>query len=218
MCGRYALVDVSELQQRFSLESLRTPASRRFNIAPSERAPVIVRDSPNRLELMVWGILPRWAKEMPGARLLINARAETVAEAPAFSHAFRTRRLLVPASGWYEWRATPAGKQPYYFRRRDGGLLAFAGLALDGANGSGYVIITTAATALVSSVHNRMPAVLAPEDEDPWLDPRTRDPEALVSLLRPYDDEWLTCYPVSRLVNRAGVDDPRMVEPLATTG
>jgi putative SOS response-associated peptidase YedK len=214
MCGRYSLAETSTLQLRFSIEGPAVAAPKRFNIAPSERAPVVLRNSPNRLELMVWGILPAWAQEKPGGRLLINARAESVADARTFSRAFRTRRVLVPASGWYEWKATPTGKQPYYFRRKDKDLLGFAGLVVDGAEGPGYVIITTAASPLAREVHGRMPAVLHPEDEDAWLDPANDDPARLLPLLRPFDDDLLTCYPVSRLVNRAGIDDPTMIEPL----
>ncbi|GIW08843.1 MAG: DUF159 family protein [Dehalococcoidia bacterium] len=216
MCGRYSLGEFSEIQLRFLLDGLSMAVPKRFNIAPSELAPVVLRNSPNRLEMMVWGVLPTWAKEKPSGRLLINARAETVAEARTFARAFRTRRVLVPASGWYEWKATPTGKQPYYFRRKDKELMGFAGLALEGAEGPGFVIITTAASPLASLVHNRMPAVLHPDDEDSWLDPANSDSASLLPLLRPFDDELLTCYPVSRMVNRAGIDDPRMVEPIST--
>jgi len=216
MCGRYALVEVSGLQLRFSIEGPTIEVPKRFNIAPAERAPVVLRASPNRLELMIWGIVPAWAQEKPGARRLINARAESVADTRTFSRAFRTRRVLVPASGWYEWKSTPAGKQPYYFRRKDEELMSFAGLALDGADGPGFVIITTAASPLASEVHNRMPAVLHRDDEDAWLDPANDDPASLLPLLRPSDDTNLTCYPVSRLVNRAGLDDPTMIKPLPT--
>jgi putative SOS response-associated peptidase YedK len=217
MCERYALVEVSDLEQRFALKRLPAPPLRRYNIARSEVAPVIVRRGSNELDLMYWGVLPSWEVSKRAPSRLRHARAERVATAPTFAEAFLTRRLIVPASGWYEWKNTPVGTQPYYFRRKDGALMGFAGLELDGVDGSGYVIITTAASALVSEVYHRMPAVLHPEDEDTWLDPETRDPELLLSLLRPFDDDLLTFYRVSYMVDTIGVEDPRLIEPLATT-
>ncbi|MFN8534551.1 MAG: SOS response-associated peptidase [Dehalococcoidia bacterium] len=215
MCGRYSLGEFSDIQLRFLLDGLSMAVPKRFNIAPSEIAPVVLRNSPNHLEMIAWGVMPRWAKEKPGARLLINARAETVADAKTFSRAFRTRRVIVPATGWYEWKSTSSGKQPYYFRRSDGELIGFAGLLLDGADGPGFIIITTEPNALAAEVHNRMPAILDRQDEDAWLDPDLDDPQALLPMLRPYDEDQMVAFPVSRRVNRAGIDDPALVQPVA---
>ncbi|MCL6647489.1 MAG: SOS response-associated peptidase [Chloroflexi bacterium] len=215
MCGRYTLVNLTALPRRFRLDALPPALPQRFNIAPSEQAPVVLRQSPNRLALMPWGVLPRWAmEEKAGGRRLINARAETVAQAKTFAFSLRRRRLIVPASGWYEWQSTTRGRQPYYFRRRDGDLLGFAGLAVSGADGEGYVIITVPANELAARIHPRMPAVLDPAEEDHWLDPTCRETSALLALLRPCPPETLSCYPVSRRVNHPGIDDPHLIEPI----
>ncbi|MCS6800497.1 MAG: SOS response-associated peptidase [Chloroflexota bacterium] len=214
MCGRYTLTAVSQLRGRFSLDDMPAHLPQRFNIAPSEPAPIISRAGRNQLEILQWGIQPRWAKERAGGRLLINARAESVADSRLFAPALRARRVIVPATGWYEWKETPAGKQPYYFRRKDGELVGFAGLALEEPEERGFVIITTEAPPHLRQVHDRMPAVLHREDEDPWLDRHNREPADVLPLLRPYDEELLVWYPVSRMVNRSGYDDPRMIEPL----
>jgi putative SOS response-associated peptidase YedK len=215
MCGRYALADLTDLQLRFHLEDQAMKVPKRFNIAPTQLAAVVRRNSPNRLDVLRWGLTPPWMKTK--SRSLINARSETVATSRAFKPLLRRYRVIVPASGWYEWKKMPKGpKQPHYFRRKDERLLGFAGLVMSDELGEAFVIITTAANDLAAEVHDRMPAILDEDDaEDLWLDPDVSDLNALHSLLGPYPEELLVGYPVSRLVNKAGFDDAAMVEPIA---
>jgi putative SOS response-associated peptidase YedK len=222
MCGRFTLgSDPQTLQDVFDLAetSLLPP---RYNIAPSEAVTAIrVRepDEGRRLALLRWGLVPSWAKEAKVGARMINARAETVATNNAFRTAFRRRRCLIPADGFYEWQQTGRGKQPFYMRMRDGLPFAFAGLweFWKGADGEGLetcTIITTQPSKLVAPIHDRMPVILDPSDYDLWLDPGMGDEQRLQSLLRPYPDERMVAYPVSTLVNNPANDDPACIAPL----
>ncbi len=215
MCGRYALVVVGDgsLQHRFSLEELRDDLAPRFNIAPTQTLPVITSHGPHRREMMRWGLIPSWAKDAAIGSRMINARAETVAEKPAFRTLLRSRRCLVPASGFFEWQRDGAIKTPHYIHLRDEPLFAFAGLYdrwqdADGHAVKTYTIITTTPNDLLSSMHNRMPVILGPADEEDWLDPDNREPEHLLPLLRPYPARAMEAYPVSRMVNSPANDVP----------
>jgi putative SOS response-associated peptidase YedK len=150
---------------------------------------------------------------------MINARAETVSEKPSFRGAFKERRCLVLADGFYEWqKKTSNGKQPYYIHMEDGSPFAFAGLWEDWKNGikvRSCTIITTEANKLVGEIHNRMPVILPPEDYELWLDPDFDEKEPLTSLLKPYPDEAMEAYSVSRKVNRPTNNEPSCVEPAA---
>ena len=221
MCGRYTLVEVDGLQRRFALEETLPEATARYNIAPTQTMPVIVRHSPNHAEWMRWGLVPFWAKEPGIGSRMINARAETVAEKPAFRRAFRARRCLVPASGFYEWQRGARGKTPYYIHLPDMPLFAFAGLhetwrGPDGAELRTYTIITTAANDLMAPLHDRMPAILAPDDEETWLDPDATEPEQLLPLLRPYPAKEMAAYPVAPAVNSPRNDTATLLEPAAS--
>ncbi len=215
MCGRYALVVAGDgsLQRRFSLEELLDDPAPRFNVAPTQTLPVVVRHSPNHLEMMRWGLIPSWAKDPSVGNRMINARAETVAEKPAFRRPFRSRRCLVPASGFFEWKREGTGKQPYFVHLTDEPLFAFAGLYdiwhdPQGQEVRSYTILTTDANDLMAPIHNRMPVILAREDEDDWLDPDISEPERLLPLLRPYPARAMEAYPVSRAVNSPMHDAP----------
>jgi putative SOS response-associated peptidase YedK len=215
MCGRYALVVAGDgsLQRRFSLEELLDDPAPRFNVAPTQTLPVVVRHSPNHLETMRWGLIPSWAKDPSVGNRMINARAETVAEKPAFRRPFRSRRCLVPASGFFEWKREGTGKQPYFIHLTDEPLFAFAGLYdiwhdPQGQEVRSYTILTTDANDLMAPIHDRMPVILAREDEDDWLDPDIREPERLLPLLRPYPARAMEAYPVSRAVNSPMHDAP----------
>lgn len=219
MCGRYALVPVGDgsFQRRFSLEERADDPAPRFNVAPTQTLPVIVRNSPNRVAMMRWGLIPSWAKDASIGSKMINARAETVAEKPAFRGPLRSRRCLVPASGFFEWKREGDGKMPHFIHLPDEPLFGFAGLYdiwrdPDGQTVQSYTILTTAPNALMSSIHNRMPVILRREDEDEWLDPANTEPEQLLPLLRPYPAEEMAAYPVSRLVNSPQHDTPLVLE------
>jgi putative SOS response-associated peptidase YedK len=208
MCGRYSL----DAPGRALAELLQLPSQPalplRYNIAPTQPVPV-ARDGAGGRELVLarWGLVPHWAQDPSIGNRLINARSETVAEKPSFRDAFRKRRCLVPATGFYESLASPGGKQPFHFRLLGGRPFAFAGLWERWDKGAEPVesctILTTEANAVVRPVHERMPVILRPEDFAGWLDP-LGNPAALQALLRPYPAEEMEARAVGRWVN-----DPR---------
>ena len=220
MCGRYALYSRPEaIRRHFRLSFLPVGLRPRYNIAPRQQGP-IVRASPEggrELVLMRWGLVPRWSKEPKVSYSTINAMAETVHLKPAYRAAFRRRRCLVPASGWYEWEETPPGRRPWFFKPKAGDLLAFAGIWERWGEGEeafdSYSVIVTEANELAKPIHQRMPVVLSPEDYDFWLDPAVTEPEALRPLLAPCPSEWLEAHPVSARVNSPQNDEPALIAP-----
>jgi putative SOS response-associated peptidase YedK len=226
MCGRFTLRSpASVIAAHFGLFEV-PPFSPRFNIAPSQPVPVVrlrtEEQSPPQREWvwLRWGLIPGWAKEESIGNRMINARAETVAEKPAYRAPFRRRRCLVVADGFYEWRQADPHKQPYYIRMRDHRPFAFAGLwdhwvgPQRGAIES-CLILTTAANAIVRPLHDRMPVILAPAEYSRWLDPNVQEPAALTPLLDSYPAGEMTAYPVSARVNSPSHDDPSCIEPVA---
>jgi putative SOS response-associated peptidase YedK len=160
---------------------------------------------------MRWGLLPSWTKDPKKAPLLNNARAETVAEKPSFRSAFKSRRCLIPASGFFEWKTEGKVKQPYYFRRPDERPIAFAGLWETWNEIESCTIITTDANAVMAPIHHRMPVVLGVNDYGHWLEPSDSD---LLPLLAPCPDDELICYPVNRIVNNVRNEGPECIVPL----
>ncbi|MCX7853872.1 MAG: SOS response-associated peptidase [Caldilineales bacterium] len=223
MCGRFTLTaSGDELASLFDLEQAPN-LEPRYNIAPTQPVAVVRLDREGRrreFTLMRWGLIPSWAKDIHIGNRLINARAETLTEKPAFRTAFRRRRCLIPANGFYEWQKPTAGrKQPYFIGLPDRRPFAFAGLweHWEGADGSvldSCAIITTAANERVRVLHDRMPVILERTDFGDWLDPTTT-PDRLFHLLRPYPFEMLI-YPVSTLVNAPENDRPECIVPLAS--
>lgn len=223
MCGRFSLgTPATTLAAQFEL--FEVPAwVPRYNIAPTQQAPTVVRATlhpARQFTLHRWGLIPPWAKDPGIGSQLINARAETVATKPAFRKAFRERRCLILADGFYEWQRLRRHKQPFYIRMRDGWPFAFAGLRehWEGSEGvaiDSCTILTTTANELVGTLHERMPVILTPEDFGLWLDPGVQEIERLQSLLRPYSSEEMTAYPVSTRVNNPTNDSPECVEPAA---
>ncbi len=220
MCGRYTLIANAEaIRLLFELpafdERLAVP---RYNIAPTQPI-VVVRLGPKGRELvpMRWGLIPWWAKDPKSLPLMINARAESIADKPAYRDPFKYRRCLVPASGFYEWQARERGaKQPFAVQPAEDRPIAFAGLwetwhGADGSEIDSAVIVTTDANALLMPIHDRMPAVLEPDDFETWLSPRTR-PEEAATLLKPAREDLFRLTPVSTLVNSANNDDPRLLK------
>lgn len=222
MCGRYAITTPPEAMRRvFRFEGPTPNLPPRWNVAPTQDAPVIRRSAGGgrELRMMRWGLVPFWAKDASGAGRMINARGETVAEKPAYRHAFKTRRCLVPADGFYEWPENrPPPKRAILFRMKDGEPFAFAGLwetwrPEGGRSGDAletFTIVNTAANDLMARYHHRIPVVLAPDDYDAWLDPGA-DPRAL---LKPPPSDWFTATPVGTHVNNVRNDDPRCFEPV----
>jgi putative SOS response-associated peptidase YedK len=204
MCGRFSLHHpVDEIHDRFAVQHVLFTQPPRYNIAPTQ--PVAVVTPRRELTSMKWGLVPSWSRD---GRPFFNARGESLAEKPAFRHALRSRRVLVPCSGFWEWRTEGRQKLPVHIRFRDGRLFAMAGL-WEG-DPAGVALVTVAANAAVSPVHDRMPAILAPQDEAGWLDPRHPAPEAL---LRPFPAEEMEFYAVSPRVNGPRDDDAALLDP-----
>lgn len=223
MCGRFTLnASPQDVARLFELPKV-PPVAPRFNIAPTQQVIAVrLEGSGSRRELaeLHWGLIPFWAESTKGAARMINARSETAATRPAFRAAFRKRRCLLPASGFYEWRRRDGRKEPYYICRRDRAPFALAGLwerwhKGDAPAVESCTVLTTEANALVRPLHDRMPVIIAPEDFGRWLDPEA-EAESLGALLRPCPEEALTTYPVSRLVNSPKNDDPQLIEPVST--
>ena len=231
MCGRFTLTtSPEELQAAFDWLKMppqadeAQPGGPRYNIAPTQPVAVVPNDGRNRLDFFTWGLIPSWAKDPSLGSRLINARAETLAEKPAFRSAFRRRRCLILADGFYEWQAIPGrkSKQPYFIALADRRPFAFGGLwelwnSPDGSQIYSCTIITTEPNSLMAGIHNRMPLILPPENYPEWLNPNEQRPQALQALLQPYAADQMAAYPVSSLVNSPANDSPELVEPLRGT-
>jgi putative SOS response-associated peptidase YedK len=222
MCGRYTLKSpVERLAEKFHLTDALS-LKPRYNIAPSQPVAVVRRlpdNSDRKLAMLRWGLIPAWVKDSASGAQPINAKAETAAEKPMFRDAFRHRRCLVPADGFYEWRQEDKRKQPVYICMKDREPFAFAGLwerweGSDGRTIESCALLTTEPNDLLRPVHDRMPVILDPKDYDLWLDPDVRDAEKVRRLLGPYPPEEMTAYPVSLRVNNPRNDDPVCIEPL----
>ena len=201
---------------RFRLEETVLDVKPRYNIAPGQEAAVVVREATKTLAMMRWGLVPSWAKELAIGNKMINARAETIAEKPSFKRLIERRRCLVLADGFYEWRKEARGKVPMRFVLKSREPFAFAGLwdrwrNPDGAELRTFTIITTAANELMRPVHDRMPAILARDAEDPWLDDASGNTAAILSSLKPYPRELMEAYDVTTLVNSPKNDRPECI-------
>jgi putative SOS response-associated peptidase YedK len=222
MCGRFTIGEIKELITRFSIDTPIADMPRpRYNLAPTQDAPIVVRASPNRLVMMRWGLIPFWAKDAKIGSRMINARAESLAERPAFRGSLKDRRCLVPTTGFYEWKAAD-GKVPYLARVKESRLFAMAGLydrwkGPSGQEVHSFTIVTTSANELMSPIHDRMPVILSREDEDAWLAPGPLDDATRGRLLRPFPPERMEAYPVSGMVNDLSNDSEELVRPLGGT-
>ncbi len=220
MCGRYTLrTPVDTLAEQFDLDEYPSSLTASYNIAPTQEvATVVEEDDKRKLEMFHWGLIPSWAKDPQIGNRMINARAETVHEKPSFRSAFKDRRCLILADGFYEWQKTDNGKQPFYIHMKDGSPFAFAGLWETWMNGEelrSCAIITTDANDLMNEIHHRMPVVLHPENYGVWLDPDFDEKDPLKGLLKPFPSEEMEAYMVSRRVNKPSNNEPSVVEPAA---
>ena len=222
MCGRFTLTSPDQdLAVQFNLPAIPS-LEPRYNIAPTQLVAAVreTRDGAGReLAMLRWGLIPFWAKDPAIGSRMINARSETAAEKPAFRAAFRRRRCLVLADGFYEWQKQNGSKQPYYIRLREGKTFAIAGLwehweGPDGDIIQSCTLLTTPPNELLRPLHDRMPVILHPDRYDLWLDRSVDQPEVLQPLLRPFAEEPMDAYPVSRWVNRPGNEGPQCIEPL----
>ncbi|MDI6696404.1 MAG: SOS response-associated peptidase [Anaerolineales bacterium] len=222
MCGRFTLIASPEqLRQVFNGVQIPDAVAPRYNIAPSQPVAVIPNDGRNVLDFFSWGLIPGWAKDPSIGNRMINARAETLTEKPSFRTAFRRRRCLIPASGFFEWRqeAGRKVKTPMYIHLKSGKPFAFAGLweswnAPDGSNILSCAIITTAPNDLMQTIHNRMPVILPEAAYDFWLTPGEQPIERLQALLQPYPADEMKAYPVSTLVNSPANDAAACIQPV----
>ena len=228
MCGRYVQASSPELlADRFGVDEVRVEDHQaQYNVAPRAEVPAVRRRQDRKiLSTLRWGLVPSWAKDPKTGDRLINARAETVTDTPAYRKAFAKRRCLIPADGFYEWQRQPGTKrkQPMFVHLREGLPMAFAGLweiwkdPKAKGEDEGWLrscaIVTTDANARLAPIHDRMPVILPESAWDTWLDPDA-DSDTLRGLLVPVPDDAIAIYPVSRLVNRADNDGPELVQPI----
>lgn len=227
MCGRYVSPRETEIERHWHIgRDNSNPFPGRYNAAPAQQLPILRVDSEHGryLALLRWGLVPSWAKDLSIGARMINARAETAAEKPAFRAAFRRRRCLVPMMGFYEWQKAGARKLPHYVHLLNAELFGVAGLyeywpGKDGADPiESYTIITTDANEMMAKIHNRMPVILPERDHDAWLDPKNDKTDGLQKLLKPYPAEEMRTYPISMRVNNVKNDGPELIEPLACHG
>lgn len=216
MCGRYSLTaNIALLRELFEFEGPSTNLQPHWNIAPTQEAPVIrVEDGVRRLVMLHWGLVPYWAEDASIGSRMINARGETVAEKPAFKAAYRARRCLVVADGFYDWPEHGADKRPVLFRRSDGAPFAFAGLWEKWVPKGGgvletFTIVNCASGPAMARVHSRTPVVIAPADFTAWLDPAV-DPKGLI---KPPAHDLFTMTRVSTYVNKPAHDDSNCFTP-----
>ncbi|MBM3490675.1 MAG: SOS response-associated peptidase [Alphaproteobacteria bacterium] len=221
MCGRYSFTTPLEAIRRLFRFQGSPNLAPRYNIAPTQQAPVLRRPTPAggiaTLDLLRWGLVPGWAKDHSIGARMINARAESVADKPAFRAAFRRRRCLVLSDGFYEWQAVDGGKQPYRVALAGDAPFAMAGLwetwhSPQGETIETFAIVTTAASAAIRAIHERMPVILPTALHDAWLDVER---PADGAWLRPYTGSDLRAYPIGRHVNAVRNDDPTCWVPLA---
>jgi putative SOS response-associated peptidase YedK len=231
MCGRYTLSQSAEaIAKSFDISDTQniTSLQPQYNIAPTQAVLVVLQNqdiNKRVLQRLRWGLIPSWAKDASMGAKLMNARAETVAEKPSFRAAFKRRRCLVIADGFYEWQhqegKKEGKKQPFYFQLQDKQPFAFAGLwehwqppEAEAEEIASCTILTTNANELMQPIHDRIPVILQSEDYDLWLDVQVQDPEMLKPLLQPFPAEAMTAYPVSTVVNNARNNTPECIVPL----
>jgi putative SOS response-associated peptidase YedK len=224
MCGRFTLtLDPAQLREAFPWLSVPDGLSPRYNVAPTQPVAVVPNTGENKIDTYTWGLIPSWSKDISIASRLINARAETITEKPAFRNSFRRRRCLILSDGFYEWKQDLAGKgkTPYYIRLQSGEPFAFAGLwdtwvHPDGSEIRSCTIITTSPNELMQPIHNRMPVILAPHGYAEWLESKEQKLEVLTRLLKPYPSSSMITFPVTKLVNYPQNDTPECVKPAIT--
>ena len=221
MCGRYALYSsVEQLRKHFPIDQVESEISPNYNVAPTQEVPAIIHsEESNVLTKLHWGLVPFWAKDAKIGSKMINARLETVATKPAFRDAFKKRRCLIPADGFYEWYGAKGQKQPVYITLPDRKPLVFAGLweawndkADPGTVYRSCTIITRESAGDLRKIHNRMPVALAPEVYDAWMEPGKDGVESLLDILSWGAVTEFTFYPVSKQVNTVRNNDPGNIE------
>jgi putative SOS response-associated peptidase YedK len=221
MCGRFTSLLSPELL--VDLYGVPTPQELecRYNIAPTQEVLAVRQDAAGEryLSAVSWGLVPHWAKELSIGSKMINARCESVFEKPSFRQAIRTRRCIVPASGFYEWATIADGRIPHYITMQDGSPFSFAGIWESWADPDGHAvetcaILTTAANGLIETIHDRMPVILHPTEFDLWLDRTVNDQYELKRVFQPYPSDVMQIWPVSPFVNKSRHESSECIEPL----
>jgi len=216
MCGRFSFVAEDALiLERFGIRVRTAIYKARYNCAPTQNLAVISNENPGEMQFFRWGLIPSWAGDKSIGNKLINARGETLTEKPSFRNAFKNRRCLVPATGFFEWRRDTM-KTPFNIRLKSREPFCFAGLwdkwvSADGEIIKSFTIITTAPNTLMAEIHDRMPVILHRDDEQRWISPRPNP--SLAGLLKPFPPEFMEVWPVSNKVNSPRNDVPEILEP-----
>ncbi len=222
MCGRFALTNIDTIFSRLRvIVSEDVKITPHYNIAPSQNIPVIYKDKnlENRIEFMKWGLVPFWAKDPKIGYKMINARAETLTQKPSFKNIFKTKRCVIPSSGFYEWKKIDKQKVPYYIGIKNSKIFSFAGLFdnwkdRDGNELKTFTIITTDANNTLKPIHDRMPVILKQEFEEKWLDMKIQNSDLLAEMLKPYPDDQMVAYSVSSEVNNPENDSPELTRKI----
>jgi putative SOS response-associated peptidase YedK len=220
MCGRFTQTQsVPKISQEFGVAQVSCDLGPSYNIAPTQKVAVIITDSVKQLVPVRWGLVPSWAKDISIGSKMINARAETITEKASYRNAFKKRRCLVVADGFYEWQNLGGTKRPVYIRLKSGKPFGFAGLyevwnSPEGEAITTCTIVTTEANEIMEPIHERMPVIIPKQDEDVWLDPATQDQGLLLKLLKPYPAEEMEAYPVSKRVNSPKNNTAACIEQL----
>ena len=219
MCGRFAFATKhKKLEKQFMVTNLLPDPPTNYNVAPTQQVAIIreTQGTGRAISTALWGLIPFWAKDRKMAHRTINARVETVREKPSFRHCFRRRRCLIPASGFYEWHTLGELKQPHYISRRNGKMLAFAGLwdlwEQNGELVESCSILTMAANDFMRPIHERMPVILEKRDYETWLDCSSENPSRI---LQQYPSSKMQSWPVSTLVGNPSNNLPELIEPVA---
>lgn len=219
MCGRYGFIPEDNFYDRFEIQNRLERLETHYNVVPGMMMPVITRNSPKKVENMKWGLIPFWAKDPKIGYKMINARAEGISQKPAFKKPIRSQRCLIPTSGFFEWKRLDQEKIPYYIRLKDKKTFVFAGLYDVWVNAEGYslksfTIITTVPNKLVVSIHDRMPVILDDGFAEIWLDNRITDINILLDLLKPFEEDKMESFPVSKLINNPANDNSEVIKPI----
>jgi len=223
MCGRFTLITpLSILRKIFSIATATCDIEASYNIAPTQEVAAVIFQENKSLVKFRWGLVPSWSKDLSGKSKRINARAETISTKPSFRKAFKEKRCLILADGFYEWKKVKGGKQPFYLTLPSGEPFAFAGIyeTWQDSDGSAYdscCIITTEASETVRGIHDRMPVILEPEVLETWINPEMQDTDQLEEVLKSAYVRDLKSHPVSRLVNTPANNNPACIEPLMRT-
>jgi len=217
MCGRFVrAVSIEDIADEFEVDEPSFDLSPSYNIAPTQDIAIIMNDKNRSMALCRWGLIPSWAKDPKIGYKMINARAETVAEKPSFRSSFKKHRILVPATGFYEWKKEGKSKVPFYISLKSGKPFGFAGLlsvwtSKEKKQIYTCTIITTGANDLLQEIHDRMPVIIQKKDEDLWLDPAEQDADTLLSFLKPYPSHNMDSYAVSPMVNSPANNSPECI-------